>query len=109
MERCAIIVNAGPMVFDKTDLQGPNDVGLICLVKDYLETLEVDEDSRDRISEYLAFVKARSNGMSALFWVITKLTLECRNSHHGCNLDPKFRALSSRIQIRLSREPRHKL
>jgi glutamate--cysteine ligase catalytic subunit len=41
----------------------PDTPGLVCLVKDYLETLDIDSESRRRIDEYLDFVKARANGL----------------------------------------------
>jgi len=40
----------------------PTTSGLLCLVNDYLETLDVKDDTRQRISGYLDFIKARSNG-----------------------------------------------
>src|SRR5882757_6357491 len=36
--------------------------GLITLVKDYLETLDLDADSRSRLDQYLDFIRMRSDG-----------------------------------------------
>jgi glutamate--cysteine ligase catalytic subunit len=36
--------------------------GLIVLVEDYLETLDLDVDSRSRLNQYLDFIRGRSDG-----------------------------------------------
>jgi len=53
-------------------INGTSDTpGLLCLVRDYLETLDVDCESRRRVDEYLDFVKARANGtlVTAATWI----------------------------------------
>ena len=46
---------------DRCPFKGPHP-GLITLVYDYVDTLDVDDRQRSRLFEYLDFIRKRSNG-----------------------------------------------
>jgi len=88
--------------------QGDCFPGLVNLVENYLDTLDIMENERRKINSYLSLVRRRANGLPLLSLILLySLThTSDRISEDTGDMDSRFRADSPGIQVRLCRQPR---